>query len=386
MNFDDFEQLSVADLRRVGNSKWTTYPDAIGTFIAESDFGTAPEILDLLHDQVERAAFGYSTKQDKSNTAESFARWAADRFDWNIDPRCVGILPEVLTSLEITLTHFTRPGSAIVVPTPTYMPFFTLLRDHGREIIETPMRQGDDGWTLDYAAIEAAFAAGAGLLVLVNPANPTGTVFDREQLLPLVDIVDRYGGRVWADEIHAPIIYDGRRHVPYASLSDVAAAHTVTATSASKGWNIPGLKCSQTVFTNPDDLRTWEHVGRWPSHATGHLGILASTVAYTRGRAWLEEFVKHIAGQRDLLGELVAEHLPRSRYVPPQGTYLAWLDLRDYGVLGSLQSFLLREAGVAGTDGVRCGRDFRGFFRINFATPAAILEEKISRISRALHR
>lgn len=384
MAFEEFERLTVQDLRDRGGSKWTTYPEAIGSFIAESDFGTAPAVLRAVEERVANAAFGYSTKQERADVGRAYARWAQERFGWALDPEQIGVLPEVLTSLEITLEHFSRPGSAVVLPTPTYMPFFTLLRDHGRETIETPLLPTADGWAFDYDAIERAFAAGAGLLVLVNPANPTGTVFTREQLLPLVDIVDRHGGRVWADEIHSPILFDGRRHVPYASLSETAAAHTVTASSASKGWNIPGLKCSQIVFSNPDDLKTWQQVGRWPSHTVGNLGIFATIAAYEHGGGWLDELTAHLEGHRELLGRLVAQHLPSAGYVPAEATYLAWLDLRPYGLDENPQRFLLREAGVAGTHGRHCGRDFAGFFRLNFATPAAILTEKIERIGRAL--
>ncbi|SJM61741.1 MalY/PatB family protein [Gulosibacter sp. 10] len=384
MTFEDFERLTVEDLRARGGSKWVAYPEAIGSFIAESDFGTAPAVQAAVEARVRDSAFGYSTKGEKDEAAAALERWARDRYGWELESAQIGILPEVLTSLELTLEHFSRPGSAVVVPTPAYMPFFTLLRDHGREIVETPLLREADGWEFDYAAIERAFAAGAGLLVLVNPANPTGAVFSREQLLPLVEIVDRYGGRVWADEIHAPIVYDGRGFAPYASLSETAAAHTVTATSASKGWNIPGLKCSQIVLTNPEDAKAWRRAGRWPSHTTGYLGVFATIAAYDEGREWLDGLVAHLQGSRDLLGELVADRLPRAGYVPPQGTYLGLLDLREYGVQGDLQQFFLREAGVAATDGRQCGRDFRGFLRLNFATPRAVLEETVDRIARAL--
>lgn len=243
-SFAATEALTVDDLRARGCSKWTTFPDCIGTFVAESDFGTAPAVLDAVRSRVDNLDLGYTTVARNLDLAESTTRFLTDRYGWEVDPAQVGVLPEVLSSLEVTLEHFSRPAP-VIVPTPTYMPFFHLLRDHGREIIEVPMLPDTvderSTWTLDHGRIGDAFRNGASLLILVNPVNPTGTVFTRDQLEPLVGIVDRYGGRVWADEVHAPLIYDRRRHVPYASLSETAAAHTVTATSASKGWNIPGL-------------------------------------------------------------------------------------------------------------------------------------------------
>ncbi|WP_068478649.1 MalY/PatB family protein [Pseudoclavibacter helvolus] len=400
-SFEEVDARSLAELREagVGSSKWDTFPDAIGSFIAESDYGTAPAVRRVVAEQLERQSFGYVTKAAKAELGAALSEWMHDRYAWQVDLEWIGVLPEVLTSLELTIEHYTRPGSAVILPTPTYMPFFTLPVDHGREIVETPLLQDAGGsWGFDYEAINRAFARGAGLLVLSNPSNPTGTVFTREQLLSLVDIVDRHGGRVWSDEIHAPLVFGGLAHVPYASLSDVAANHTVTATSASKGWNIAGLKASQIVFSNTRDLETWHRIQRWPSHTAGTLGILASTAAYREGRDWLDALVTHLDGNRRLLSGLVDEHLPGVDYVEPDASYLAWLDFRGIladapvAVRGSasrraadapptrLGRRARTQAGVAATDGLLCGAHFDGWLRINFATARPILAETVRRL------
>lgn len=332
-------------------------------------------------------ALGYPTLADTNSVADACVRWNADRFGWVLKPTQIALLPEVLTSLDMMLEHFSRPGSPVVLPTPAYAPFFSILRDHGREIIEVPMLREPRGWALDYAGIERAFARGAGLLVLVNPANPAGTVFTREELALLAGIVERYGARVWADEIHASLIYEGKIHVPYASLSEATAMHTVTATSASKGWNTAGLKCAQMVLTNPDDVKTWQKSGRWVSHTTGYLGMIATIAAYNEGREWLDQLVLHLDHRRQQLSALVSEHVPLAEYVPAEGTYLAWLGLEQYGVeQKNLQTFFLREARVAVTNGRQFGRKWGGYVRLNFATPARLVEEQIVRIAQALHR
>lgn len=382
MDFSAFENQSVADLRARGGLKWTTFPDSIGAFVAETDFGTAPAVQQTLRTLVNDQSFGYTPDSARYAAASAFTNWAADRYDWQVAPEQVALLPDVLSALEVALEHFTRPDAAVIVPTPAYMPFFPLLQARGREIIETPMIAGETGWDLDYDAIDRAFAAGAGLLILVNPANPIGTVYTREQLLPLVDIVDRHGGRVWSDEIHAPLRYDGRPHIPYASLNETAAAHTITAASISKGWNTPGLKCAQIIF-GPEELALAPDSTRWSAFSTAHLGVYATAAAYNDGREWMDALVTHLQGTRDLLGELVAEHLPRARYIPPQGTYLAWLDLREYGI-PDVHGHILREAGVALTDGNACGSGLDGFVRLNFAMPRRILTDAVRQIGTAL--
>lgn len=379
-----FPDPSIEQLRAAGGSKWTTFPEAIGSFVAESDFGTAPEVLDVLRRRVEDQSLGYLAPPDLEQVKQAVAEWYADRHGWAIDTAQIGVVPEVIWALSLVIEHFTEPGQAIILPTPAYMPFLKLPGDLGRELIQVPGIVDDSGRTvLDLEGIDAAFAAGAGLLILVNPNNPTGTVCTAEELRALSRVVSARGGRVWADEIHSPLVFPGAEHIPYASVSEEASAHTITATSASKGWNIPGLKCALVICSDPDDAARWHRVSAWPAHATGSLGVWATTAAYREGRGWLDDLVGHLDGQRRLLAEEVARHLPEAVHHSPQATYLGWLDLRAYAE-GDLGRSLRSTAGVAGTDGLLCGAGYEGFLRLNFATPAAVLSETIARIGSAL--
>jgi cystathionine beta-lyase len=191
---------------------------------------------------------------------------------------------------------------------------------------------------------------------------------------------------VFSDEIHAPLVYGGHRHVPYASVSEVTAAHTVTAVSASKAWNLPGLKCAQLVLSNDADVELWTRVGTTTEHGASNPGIVANIAAYTEGGPWLEAVLSQLDGNRTLLGELLAEHLPGARYRAPEGTYLAWLDLRDTGLGDHPGEFFLEHAGVALTDGPLCGEVGAGFARYNIATPRPVMEETVERMADALNR
>ncbi|MCI2266802.1 MalY/PatB family protein [Sediminivirga luteola] len=380
-----FPELTIPELRRAGGAKWSTYPDLIGTFVAESDFGTAPAVTDELRFRVGHASYGYVTEAELGRVREALAGWLADRHGWQLDPARIGVLPEVIAALQLAIEHFTAPGSPVILPTPGYMPFLHLPGDLGRELIQVPAIEEEGRAILDLEAIDRAFAGGASLLILVNPNNPTGTVYTRQELLALAEVVDRHGGRVWADEIHAPLVYPGAEHVPYAALNETTRAHTITATSASKGWNIPGLKCAQVIFTNDDDLVRWRRIGRWPQHAAGSLGVWATTAAFREGRDWLDDLVTHLDVNRQRLRLLVAEHLPQARLAVPQATYLGWLDLREYGIEGNLGRYFRQHAGVAATDGTLCGRDYSGWLRVNFATPGPILEETFRRLGAAVN-
>jgi cystathionine beta-lyase len=270
----------------------------------------------------------------------------------------------------------------VVLPTPAYMPFLTLPGVLGRQVIEVPMARDGDRYVYDLDALDAAFRAGGHLLVLCDPHNPIGRVLEPPEMTAVAEVVDRHGGRVFSDEIHAPLVYPGHRHVPYASLGEVPAGHAVSATSASKAWNLPGLKCAQLVLSNDADAETWARVGLHAEHGASTLGVVANTAAYTGGAGWLADVLAYLDGNRRLLTELVAEHLPGVRYTPPEGTYLAWLDCHELG-LPEPAAFFLDRAGVALTDGVLCGVAGEQYVRLNVATPRAVLTEVVERMGAA---
>ncbi|MPV38260.1 aminotransferase class I/II-fold pyridoxal phosphate-dependent enzyme [Georgenia subflava] len=361
------------------------FPDCIGAFVAEMDFGVPPVVQDVVRRAADDGALGYLPLHERHAARAACAGWLASTVGWDVPADRVHLLPDVLSVMRETIRHFTAPGSAVIVPTPAYMPFLTVVPAAGREVVEVPSLLDDDGrYTLDLAGIDAAFAAGAGLLVLCNPWNPVGRVLTREELLAVAEVVDRHGGRVFSDEIHAPILLDDLPHVPYASLDERTAGHTVTAVAASKGWNVPGLKCGQMVLSNDADAEAFAPYAADVSDTVGLLGARAATAVYTDDGGWLAEVVDYLRGNRDLLAELVAEHLPGAVLSRTEGTYIAWLDCRGLGLEGSAASFFRREAGVALTDGISCGEAGAGFVRIVMATPRPILRRAVEQMGAAL--
>jgi cystathionine beta-lyase len=388
---DRWDALSVEELRRRrGGEKWSQYPDCIGAFVAEMDFGTAPAVEEALRDAIERAAFGYMSDPLVAELGEACAALYADRWGWSPPADWIRPVADVIKAAEIAIQLYSPPGSAVILPTPNYMPFLKLPGQLGRELIEVPMRRSGR-WQFDLEAIERAFRQGGHTLLLCNPANPLGRVFERDELLALAQVVDRNGGRVFADEIHAAITYPGHQHIPYASLSPATAAHTVTAFSASKAWNVPGLKCAQLLFSNEADRAIWEERGAYFGYGASTLGVTANIAAFRAGGPWQAEVMEYLAGNRQRFGEILADQAPDIPYSPPEGTYLAWLDLRDFarrkGIAagaGELSAWFRRETGVAMTDGADCGGAGRGFLRFNFALPRPILEGAALAVARAI--
>lgn len=379
-----FDALTETDLRQAGSLKWTAFPDVIGAFVAEMDFGVAPAVKDAVGAALEQGLTGYLPDHLSDALASATASWYADHYGWTVDATQVKHVPDVIAAFEYAIEQYTAPGAAVIVPTPAYMPFLMVPPLHGRRVIEVPSIEQDGRWVIDHDAVTAAFADGGELLVLCNPHNPLGTVATREELVRVSDTVSAAGGRVFADEIHAPIVYAPARHIPYASISDAAAAHTLTATSASKAWNLAGLKCAQIILSNDADAALWEREGMWAGHGTSTIGAVSNIAAYASGGAWLDEVVSYLDGNRRLLADLVAEHLPGVRVTMPEGSYIALLDFRSTGLTGDLGAWFRDHAGVAMTDGAACGEAAVGFTRFVFAMPRPLVEEAVLRIARAL--
>ncbi|MCA0145565.1 MalY/PatB family protein [Blastococcus sp. LR1] len=379
-----FDALSEDSLRAAGSLKWTRYGPALGAFVAEMDFGTAPVVTAALHDAVDRGRLGYLTTQDAEALARACSGWLARRYGWDVPPPRIAPLADVIAGLQVAIERFTPPGAAVVLPTPAYMPFRKVPGALGRELFEVPMIERDGRPAYDLEGIAAALAGGGGLFVHVNPHNPLGRVFTAEEQLELADVVEAAGARVFSDEIHAPLVHPGAAHRPYASLSEVTARHTLTATSASKAWNVPGLKTAQLILSNAEDAALWEEVGHLYTHGASTPGVLASTAAYDSGGPWLDDVLAYLDGNRRLLGELLADRLPAVRWTPPEGTYLAWLDFRALELPTSPGEFFLERAGVALVDGPECGAPGAGHARLNFATPRPLLTVLVERMADAV--
>ncbi len=376
-------------LRRRGSLKWTATEAPVAAWVAESDLGTAPAVTAALHDAVDRGLTGYLPPEVRDDARAACAAWHRDRYGWDVPASRVYLVPDVIEAFRIALHHHTGQGGAVVLPTPAYMPFLTLPALWGREVVRVPMAAGPDGrTTFDLEAIDQALAARPGsVLALVNPHNPTGRVHSVAELSALSQVVDRHDAWVFADEIHAPLVQPGHRHVPYASVSAVTAAHTTTATAASKGWNIPGLKCAQVIVTGEHDAAWWAEHGAQNGHGVSTLGAVATAAAYRDGGPWLDGLLAYVAQNSAALRAALGPDIP---FADPEGTYLVWLDMR--GPLaalaeppgpGEVATWLLREAGVAVVDGMANG-GHHGFVRFNLATPRPLVEDAGRRLRAAL--
>jgi cystathionine beta-lyase len=345
------------------------------------DFELAPAVAAALSSAVDRGDTGYAMP---GRLPEAFAEFATARYGWTVDPATVFVGPDVMTGVAEVLRAFTSPGDGVVINPPVYPPFFRTITRVDRSVLEVPLLPIEKGFELDLDALESGFAGGARAYLLCNPHNPSGRVFTRGQLRAIAELAARYEVLVISDEIHGPLALPGAAHVPLPVAADGDMHEWVVLTSASKGWNVPGLKCSILVAGPGRIAERLGELGDELRDRTGHLGVLASEAAFGAGAAWLDTVVERLDANRRLLRELVSRRLPGVVYREPEATYLAWLDCRALGLGDDPAAAFLERGRVALSSGPAFGSEGAGHARLNFGTSPEILEEIVQRMAGAV--
>jgi cystathionine beta-lyase len=375
-------RCDLAELRKRKSHKWRSYPaDVLPAFVAEMDFDLAGPIVEAVVAAMSAGDCGYG---DKGELGEAFAAFAAKRLRWSPDPARVFAIPDVMTGIAEVLQAVTPPGSGIVLTPPVYQPFFYRLRLAGRRVVEAPLRRDGDGrYDLDPEALDRALAGeGVGACLFASPHNPTGRVWSREQLTTVADLCQRHGVALLVDEIHAPLALPGAEHVPFLSLDHDMAVRSFAFTSATKAWNIPGLKCGIAISGSPEGDSVLEE--RWEALLPGQVGVLGSVAAFRESLPWLDALLAQLDENRSLLTRLLADQLPGVRYAPPEASFLAWLDCQALGLGDDPAAEFLAKGRVALSSGPGFGTQGRGFARMNMGTSPELMAEAVGRMAASL--
>ncbi len=359
--------------------KWRRYPaDVLPVFVAEMDFDVDPAILDRVSETLRHSDTGYL--DSAGPLASAFARFADDQWDWRVDPATVHLATDVTVGVvEALRLDLPEVGGRVVLTPPVYPPFFEMVDEADAVAVTVPLLEDED-WALDLAGIERAFAAGADALLLCNPQNPTGRCHSRATLEALAALAARYDVFVVSDEVHAPLAHPGTVFTPFAPVARAAGARAVTVTSASKAWNLAGLKCA--VIVAADD-RSAELLTGLPEELAARTSILGlhANVAALSCLSWRDDLVGLLVSNVALLEAELAEHAPSVRVVRPDAGYLAWLDFRGTGLGDDPARVLIDHGRVALNSGLAFGEPGRGFARINLACNPSTVVEAVRRIA-----
>jgi len=371
---DPLQQLSLDELRGRSSKKWRAYDeDVLPMWVAEMDVPLAPAIVATLTDAVTRGDTGYA---HGPGYAEALAGFAARRWGWTVEPARTVLVPDVMLGVVEMLKLVTRVGEGVVINAPVYPPFHGFIGHLDRQVVEVPLGAGH---RLDLDALDAAFARDrVSAFLLCSPHNPTGTVHTAEELRVVAELADRHRVRVVSDEIHAPLVLGDARFVPYLSLPEAATGFAVL--SASKAWNLAGVKAALAVAGE----QAAAELARLPhevSHGASHLGVLSHTAALHDGVEWLDALLVGLERNRRLLAERLAAELPEVGYRPGGATYLAWLDVRGLELGEDPAAAFLERGRVALSSGRDFGEGGAGHVRLNFGTTPELLHEGIHRMA-----
>lgn len=377
---------TLDELRDRRSEKWRAHPeDVLPMFIAEMDFQLAPAIRDALVRAAEIGDTGYINGADRG-AFEAFADFAAERWGWRPDPARMERSADVGVVIVETLRRVIEPGDGVIIMPPVYPPFWPNTEEAGGRVVEVPFVASDDGrgHRMDLDGIERALASGeARAVLLCNPHNPLGVVHTRDELAALAEIVERHGGAVVSDEIHAPLVHSGVEFTPYLDVSDAARAHGIAAVSGSKAFNLAGLKWAAFVAASDRTDAVLKSLPTSVGYRGGLFGELANRAAFEEARGWLDEARAQIEANFALLRELVAELLPGASVHPASAGYLAWLDLRALGWGDDPAAVALERARVALSNGPAFGAEGRGFARMNLGCAPEVVREAVERIAAA---
>jgi cysteine-S-conjugate beta-lyase len=376
-----FDFDSVIERRGTGSEKWEKYcgQDVIPMWVADMDFRSPPAVIDALRLRVEHGVFGYTGPPPE--TVDAVVEMLSREHGWTIDPCWLVWLPGLVSGLNVTCRAVGEAGDDVLTLVPVYPPFLSAPRNSGRGLVRVPMREEGNRWTIDFDRLQAAVTPRTRLLLLCNPHNPVGRVFDRAELERLAELSAAADLVVCADEIHCGLVLEPHTpHIPFATLAPGVARRTITLMAPSKTFNLAGLGCSFAIIPDEPLRRRFMQAKAGIVPMINPFGYVAARAAYRECGAWRLALIDYLKRNRDTLADALEAMPGRLTMAPVEGTYLAWIDVRGTGIDEPVRFF--EEAGV----GVQDGREFDGpgFVRLNFGCPRSVLLEGLGRMRRAL--
>ena len=357
-------------------------PDLIAAWVADMDFRTAPTVQQALVERAQNAIYGYTDNAVAEKKAE--CGWIQRRYGVEIQPEWILFSAGVIDSLFCCVRALTEDTDAILIQPPVYGPFFAAVNSFGRRLVRNRLMETEDGWKMDFDDLEKQFASGVKMMILCSPHNPVGRVWTREELTRVIELANRYNVIVIADEIHADFNMGVR---PQTRILDVEGANRcVMLTSATKSFNLAGLRQSSCIIKNPE-LREKVRHEMHLAHATDPnlFGAIAQRTAYETGDEWMDAVVEYIRENRDYVCNYLKENLPMIKTHPQEGTYPLWLDMRALNMdHESLKKMLIDEAHIAFTSGTDFGEEGDRHFRLNLASPRRNMERVMENLNKAI--
>jgi cystathionine beta-lyase len=359
--------------------------DTIPLWVADMDFRTPPAVTEALVKAAEHGIFGYTaTKEDYFRAVYN---WYKTRFGWETDPSWLVKIPGVVYAVATAIRALTNEGDAVLIQRPVYYPFARMITQNNRRVVNSPLIYKDGLYEMDFIDLEEKIKKeNIKLFILCSPHNPVSRVWTKDELLQVGDICIKYGVTIVADEIHGDFIYTGHKHHVFGSLKPEFLEHSVICTAPSKTFNLAGLQASNLFIKNEDIRRRFvRELERTGNSQPNLMGLIACQAAYQHGAEWLDQLKEYLEGNVRYIKGFLQERLPLVKLAEPQGTYLLWLDFREFNLTEEeREDLIVNKAGLWLHKGTMFGEEGRGFERINIACPRSILEKAFSQLEKSL--
>ncbi len=358
--------------------------DVIPMWVADMDFKTPDFIVDALRKRIGHEIFGYTYRSPEYFS--SIINWTRTRHNWALERDWISFCPGIVPALNFCTLAFTKPGDGIIVQPPVYFPFFTAAEAHGRKLIYNNLTESEGKWSMDYNSLVNVIDTDTKMILISNPHNPVGRVWEPEELYNIAVICLKNNILMISDEIHCDLMLPGYIHTPLASLSDEIADKTITLIAPSKTFNLAGLSTSSVIISNPELRKTFSKVVDNLHIVGGNIfGTIASVAAYTHGHDWLDALVEYVDNNVEYVKDYCARMIPEIIPVQPEATYMIWLDCRKFGMTGKeLQNFFVHKAGIGMNEGSAFGPGGEGFMRMNLGTTHSTVIKAMEQIEKAV--
>ncbi|EST11617.1 MalY/PatB family protein [Sporolactobacillus laevolacticus] len=387
----DFD--SVIDRKGTASIKWDEADrifggkDLMPLWVADMDFQVPIEITEALKKRISHGIYGYTASSN--SYLSSVQKWMSDRHHWPVEKEGICHSPGIVTALNLIVDGFTEEGDKVLIQPPVYPPFSKAVLNQNRQLVTNPLIYSNGRYTMDFSDLENKLSdPKVTLMILCSPHNPVGRVWTKQELATVAELALKYDVLVISDEIHSDLVFQGHQHVPFATLSEAAAAHSIVCTAPSKTFNLAGLQISNIIIPDPALRKRYKkQVSRFSLSEPNSLGAVAAEAAYSYGSEWLEQCLEYIRQNADFVSNYLQKHIPDLNMVPLEGTYLGWIDCRHLGWDKiKLQRFFLHDAKIALNQGYTFGVEGEGFVRINLACPRWLLKDALNRLQTALEQ
>lgn len=376
----------IIERRNTNCSKWDEGDkDVLPMWVADMDFEVLPEILEAVKKRAAHGVYGYTKFSDEYYNA--VISWVKEKHHWDIKKEWIVYSPGIVTGINLIVKALNQVGDKVVIQTPTYYPFYSAIENNGFRVFKNPLKFEAGKYKIDFEDLEEKLKdKRVNTLILCSPHNPVGRVWTKDELKRLGDLCLENGVTVVSDEIHSDIIYKENEHTTFASISKEFENNSIICISASKTFNLAGLRTSSLIIPNEKLRRkVLNIIDGFGNAEPNAFSECATVAAYNYGNQWISEMIDYLKENLNFMKAYINENMPYVKVIEPEGTYLAWLDFRALKMEPhELHEFLLKKAKVWFDEGYIFGDEGNGFERINLACPRTILKEGLERINKAI--